>query len=98
MSKQIESGELPYHYNMMELGNEVNSMYLTRRAQEAGIPIYYYTQIQQQMLGLGAPFGYITALYDKDWELKTFLVMADEQVQNKLMEVAEEVWTQIKTD
>ena len=98
MGKQIIGDNLRYHYDLMELGTEVNSIYLTRRAEEAGIPIYYYTQIQQQMLALNAPFGYITALYDKDWELKTFLVMADTQVQDKLREVADEVWKKIQSE
>lgn len=95
MSKQIMGDELPMAYDLEDLGDMVNGVYLTKRAAEAGIPIYYYTQIQQQMLGLGAPFGYLTALFDKDWELKTFLVMADEQVQKKLLEVAEDTWKMI---
>ena len=95
MSKQIMGDELPMVYDLEDLGDMVNGVYLTKRAAEAGIPIYYYTQIQQQMLGLNAPFGYLTALFDKDWELKTFLVMADEQVQKKLLEVAEDTWKMI---
>lgn len=79
-------------YDLSNLGVEVNNIYLTRRAEEAGIPIYYYTQIQQQLLALDAPFGYLAALVDKDWELRVFPVVADKQVQQKLMEVAEEQW------
>jgi len=82
-------------YDLMELGTEVNSIYLTRRAEEAGIPVYYYTQIQQQLLALDADFGYLAALFDKDWELRVFTVMADRQVQNRLLEVAEELWKQV---
>ena len=82
-------------YDLKELGTEVNSIYLTRRAEEAGIPIYYYTQIQQQLLALNAPYGYLAALFDKDWELRTFAVMSDERVQNKLMEVAKLLWGQL---
>jgi predicted phage-related endonuclease len=93
MSKTIQ---LPTQiYDLMELGTEVNSIYLTRRAEEAGIPIYYYTQIQQQLLALDADFGYLAALFDKDWELRVFTIMADKQVQNKLLEVAEELWKQV---
>lgn len=82
-------------YDLMELGTDVNTIYLTRRAEEAGIPIYYYTQIQQQLLALGSDWGYLAALFDKDWELRVFPVMADKRVQIKLMEVAEELWQRI---
>lgn len=98
LGKQILGNKLPVHRELMELGTEVNSIYLTRRAEECGIPIYYYTQVQQQIMALNAPFGYITVLSDKDWELKTFLVMADEQVHKKLLEVAAEVWNKIRLD
>lgn len=81
--------------DIAELGVEVNSHYLTERAKEAGLPIYYYTQIQQQMLALDAPFGYIAGLFDKEWEIKVFKVMADEQVHKKLIEEAEKLWNQV---
>lgn len=81
--------------NLMNLGVEVNNIYLIKRAEEVGIPIYYYTQIQQQLLALNAPFGYLAALVDKDWELRVFPVVADVQVQNRLLEVAKELWLEI---
>lgn len=84
-----------YTYDLMQLGSEVNSIYLTRRAEEAGIPIYYYTQIQQQLLALKAPFGFLAALFDKDWELRVFTVMADENVHRALIEADEKYWQQI---
>lgn len=81
--------------DIKDLGDEVNEMYLAARSKEAGIPIYYYTQIQQQLFGLNAEFGYLAALFDKDWELKTFLVMADPKVQARLRVLAEVYWNQI---
>lgn len=89
------SHTLPLGGDLKPLGTDVNKLYLLERAKEIGIPIYYYTQIQQQLLALDAPFGYLAALNDKDWDLKTFLIVADKQVQNKLMEVAEQVWQTI---
>ena len=78
--------------DLANLGTVVNGIYLTKRAEEAGIPIYYYTQIQQQMMGLNAPFGFLTVLVDKTWEIETFLIQADPQVHQKLLEVAEQAW------
>jgi len=77
---------------LANLGTEVNNLYLNKRAEEAGIPIYYYTQIQQQMMGLNAPFAYLTVLVDKTWEIETFLVQADPQVHQKLLEVSTKAW------
>lgn len=44
-------------------------VYCETRAAEYGVPAYYYAQLQQQMLGLEAPYGYLSALHDKGWEL-----------------------------
>jgi predicted phage-related endonuclease len=82
-------------YDLMPLGSEVNNIYLTRRADEAGIPIYYYTQVQQQLLALDAPFGFLAALFDKDWELKVFTIMADPLVQNALVHKDAYYWERI---
>ena len=51
--------------------------HITDMAAYYGVPKYYYTQVQTQMLGLGAKFGYITALNDKDWELYTYKIWRD---------------------
>lgn len=93
--KALQSSGLFGAMELEELGDEVNNLYLTKRAAEVGIPIYYYTQLQQQLLGLDAPFGYLTALFDKDWELKTFLVMGDPKVQNKLVKEAKRLWQEV---
>jgi len=77
------------------LGDEVNEMYLVERAKEAGIPIYYYTQIQQQLFALDAPFGYLTTLFEKDWILRTFKIIADPNVHARLLELAEYYWEQV---
>lgn len=43
-----------------------------------GIPAYYYTQIQQEMAGLNAPFGYLSVLKESDWSYHSFLVYFDQ--------------------
>lgn len=82
-------------YNIMPLGDEVNEIYLNKRAKEAGIPIYYYTQIQQQMMGKNAPFAYLCIVDDKNWEFGFFIVMADEKVWDALLKVSNETGKQI---
>lgn len=50
-----------------------------------GIPAYYYTQVQQQILFLDSaeykcPYGYLAALFDDSWDFCYFYVPRDEFV------------------
>lgn len=60
-----------------------------------GIPPYYYTQLQQQILGLDAPFGYLTVLFDKSWEVYSYFVWKDEAVHSALVVEGYKVWSEI---
>lgn len=57
-----------------------------------GIPSYYFTQLQQQLLALNAPFGYIAAMFDKGWELGVYKVFADKYTQQMLIQESEYIW------
>jgi hypothetical protein len=57
-----------------------------------GIPPYYFTQIQQQLLALNAPFGYLAAIFDKGWEFKVFKIFADVPTQQALIDQSALVW------
>lgn len=61
-----------------------------------GIPAYYYTQLQQQILGLNAPFGYLAVLMEKDWSLHVFFIHRDESVINQLIIKGAKVWEQVE--
>lgn len=60
-----------------------------------GIPPYYYTQIQQEMMGLNAPYGYVAAMFDRLWEFKMFLVHRDDFVCNMLGIEGPRLWKEI---
>ena len=76
------------YYNKTVVAEQVKSMEITRRgdikdhikyyADKCGIPGYYYTQVQQQLLGSGAPYGFLTALFIETWEFVDFIVPRDE--------------------
>lgn len=76
------------YYNKMVNATAVRAMEITRRgdikdhikyyADKCGIPAYYYTQVQQQIYGAGARFGYLTALFIETWEFVDFYVPRDE--------------------
>jgi len=57
-----------------------------------GIPAYYYCQLQQQMLGLGSPFGFMAALHDKDWTLRMYMVMRDNYLLLDLIRKSRTFW------
>jgi hypothetical protein len=57
-----------------------------------GIPAYYFTQVQQQLLALDAPFGYVAAMFDKGWEMGVYKIFADKYTQMMLIQESENVW------
>jgi hypothetical protein len=61
-----------------------------------GIPPYYYTQVQQQMLGLDAPFGYFATIFDKGWVYGAYKIFKDEMVQTWIKSVGKQVWDRVK--
>lgn len=100
------------HYNPLyayerEYGETVPpppAMYIHNSALDAcqvisatrGIPAYYFAQLQQQMLALEAPYGYLTALHDKGWELCIYKVMRNEMVQTEIIKLGYKAWTKIE--
>jgi predicted phage-related endonuclease len=54
------------------------------KAEAVGIPPYYYVQLQDQMMGLDAPHGYLAALHDKGWELCIYKAYKDEELQSQI--------------
>lgn len=65
-------------------------------AAEVGIPAYYYAQVQQQILALDAPYGYLAALHDKGWELCIYKVPRDEMVISQIIIQGYQTWQQIE--
>jgi hypothetical protein len=70
---------------------------IENKAAHYGIPPYYYTQLQQQMLGLNAPFGYLSVLADRDWYMRTFFVYRDNKIINQLIVEAYKLWQIIES-
>lgn len=51
-----------------------------------GIPEYYYTQVQQQLIGVDLDYAYLAALDVKEWTLHIFKIKEDEMVQRAIIE------------
>lgn len=64
--------------------------HIKRKALKLGIPPYYYTQVQQEINGLDAPYGYLAAMFDDSWTFKLFYIPRDTYViaaiENKCIE------------
>lgn len=61
-----------------------------------GIPPYYFTQVQQQLFALNAPFGYLAALFDKGWELLVYKIFADNPTQMALIDISARAWKTVE--
>ena len=72
----------------MRIEGDSLEAHIKRKALRIGIPAYYYTQVQQEIMGLNAPYGYLAVLFDDSWTFKLYLIKADNYVQNKIIDIA----------
>jgi len=70
--------------------------YINGQAAEYGIPGYYYTQLQQQILAVDAPYGYLTTVFVKDWSYHTFMVPRDNYCITALIEESKIAWEEVQ--
>lgn len=70
--------------------------HITAAAKKVGVPPYYYTQIQQQMLGIDATSGDIVVLFDEAWEIKIYHVPQDIYTQQYIVQQALKYQDKIK--
>lgn len=72
------------------------NMSIEERAAHYGIPPYYYTQLQQEMMALDAPFGFIAVLFESDWYVRIFKVHKDPKTQNAIILQGYKVWQKVE--
>ena len=75
--------------NMNHEGETLET-HIKRKALMFGIPGYYYTQVQQEMMGTGATYGYLAALFEETWDFRLFYIKQDEYVQMMIAKKAED--------
>lgn len=80
---------LPPHY-------EQENISIEGKAGLYGIPPYYYTQLQQQIFGLNAPYGFLTVLDEKTWCINSFFIWRDQKVINQLIIEDSKTWDEIE--
>lgn len=89
-----EFGECTLHRNCRAYTDAIDR--IKAKAEQVGIPPYYYTQVQQQIYGLNAPFGYLCALHDKGWETVLYFIPRDEECIHNIIIAGTKTWTKIK--
>lgn len=80
----------------MKVEGDALDVHIKRKATRIGIPAYYYTQVQQEMMGIDAPYGYLAVLFDDSWDFKLYIVKKDSYVQNKIRDLAAKYGPQIE--
>lgn len=78
-------GVEPWQLDLVPLNDEqLKTWSIEKKAEYYGIPAYYYTQLQQEMMALDSEAGILTALFEVDWHIHTWLVYKDPIVWNSL--------------
>lgn len=80
---------IPPHY-------EKENWTIDKKAEAYGIPPYYYTQLQQQIFGLKAPYGFLTVLFERDWQIHSWLVWRDQKTINQIIIEDTKTWNLIE--
>ena len=62
-----------------------------------GIPVYYYTQLQQQLKLLNKPYGILGVLDVENWDIHLFKIPSNKFLWNELTKAAYLAWMQIDT-
>lgn len=72
-----------------------SNMSIENKAHYYGIPPYYYTQLQQEILGTGAKFGYLCTLPERSWDLVVYKVYRDEHTINAIKINGYKAWQKV---
>ena len=71
-------------YNINDMCNKLADHY--------GIPVYYFTQVQQQLYFLDKPFGYLAVQNDDTWETYIFKIYRHDDLIEVLKSQAKKTW------
>lgn len=75
-------------YNINDMCNKLADHY--------GIPVYYFTQVQQQLYFLDKPFGYLAVQNDDTWETYIFKIYKHDDLIEVLKSQAKKTWALIE--
>lgn len=75
--------------------------HIKKWADVCGIPGYYYTQVQQQILfcdteDYTCPYGYLACIFDNTWDFGYFYIPRDEYVISHLISEGAKLWEKVE--
>lgn len=94
LSKQVYDEDWGFFPLPDNYGN--HNISIQAKAAMYGMPPYYYTQLQQQILGLDAPYGYLAVLFETTWRVHTFFAWRDDAVIRQLILQGGEAWRRVE--
>ena len=94
--KAFYDESLPEPLRMEQPDISEANMSIEERAAHYGIPPYYFTQLQQEMMALDAPYGFIAVLFETDWYVRIFKVYKDPKTQNAIIIQGYKTWQKIE--
>ena len=94
---RLYQGLEPWQKAMPPLTDEqLRTWDIARKAEYFGIPKYYYTQVQQEMMALDAEGGFLSVLFESNWNLQIFFVQKDPYIWNALKIKGYEYWNKVE--
>ena len=94
--KAFYDESLPEPLRMEQPDISEANMSIEERAAHYGIPPYYFTQLQQEMMALDAPYGFIAVLFETDWYVRIFKAYKDPKTQNAIIIQGYKTWQKIE--
>jgi predicted phage-related endonuclease len=88
----IQPGQEPLAIASQE---NITKQYIKDMAKKTGVPVYYYTQVQQQLLGTGADYAYLVGLKDTDWKLYVWKIIRDSRTIESLIVKGGQFWQRV---
>lgn len=89
----INEPEKPTH----PIVNDINILDVcTKLAEYYGVPVYYYTQVQQQLMSMTEDYGYLIVQDDDNWETYVFKIYKNEQLIEILKQKSVSAWAMVE--
>lgn len=81
---------------VMPTAHKWSQEYCKMAAKACGVPVNYYTQCQQQILGVNSDHCYLAAMHTKDWTLRVYYIPRDDLTINQLIVTGYKAWNTVK--
>lgn len=88
-----DAGMMPERFDHSKTGDSIPA-----KADWIGIPPYYYTQLQQEMMALNAPYGLLCVVFEKTWNVSVFRTEFDPTTAAQIVNKGATTWRQVEKE